>query len=145
MKYFDHMTDAKLCTRILQGLDVLHDQTQRNDADMPATDLNRVLQALSALRQNGPLSETAADEIGCIENLLDQAISQETLGFRNIFDGVEDPELGAIGRVRAVPLLTEKGAALDNLRKGFRQLFAMRDLLAARVDSGLMMSSVKAA
>ncbi|SNT75887.1 hypothetical protein [Paracoccus seriniphilus] len=140
MKYFDHMTDTTLCAHILQGLDILHDQIQRNDADMPATDLILVLQSLSALRRNGPLSETAADEIGRIESLLDQAISQETLGFRNVFDGIEDPELGAVGRVRAVPVLSEKGAALDRLLKGFRQFLAMRNLLAARVDSRLMVN-----
>ena len=65
MKYFDRMTDKELCTRILRGLDVLHDQVQRNDAELAATDLNTILQALSALRRHGPLSETAAKEIGC--------------------------------------------------------------------------------
>ncbi|WP_417725601.1 hypothetical protein [Salipiger sp.] len=84
MKYFDRMTNKELCTRILRGLDVLHDQVQRNDAELAATDLNTVLQALSALRRHGPLSEAAAKEIGCIEDLLDLAITQETLGFRQI-------------------------------------------------------------
>jgi len=145
MKYFDQMTDKELCTRILRGLDVLHDQVQRDDAELAATDLNTVLQALSALRRYGPLSEAAAKEIGCIEDLLDQAITQETLGFRNIFDGRDDPEHGAVGRVCAVPVLSETGAARDRLRQGFRRILAMRDLLAARVDADLMMNGTKAA
>lgn len=145
MKYFDRMTDKELCTRMLRGLDVLHDQVQRNDAKLAATDLNTVLQALSALRLRGPLSEAAAQEIGCIEDLLDQATTQETLGHRNVFDGTEDPELGAVGRVCAVPVLSETGAARDRLRQGFRQILAMRDLLAARVDAALMMNGTKAA
>lgn len=145
MKYFDRMTDKELCTRILRGLDVLHDQVQRNDAELAATDLNTVLQALSALRRHGPLSEAAAKYIGCIEDLLDQAIAEETLGLRNVFDGTDDPELGAVGRVSAVPILSETGAARDRLRRGFRQILAMRDLLAARVDAALMMNSTKAA
>jgi hypothetical protein len=145
MKYFDRMTDKELCTRILRGLDVLHDQVQRNDADLTTTDLNAILQAISALRRHGPLSEAAAKEIGCIEDLLDQAITQVTLGFRNIFDGTDDPELGAVGRVSAVPILSETGAARDRLRRGFRQILAMRDLLAARIDAALIMNSTKAA
>ncbi|WP_043774402.1 hypothetical protein, partial [Roseivivax isoporae] len=128
-----------------RSLDVLHDQVQRNDAELAATDLNTVLQALSALRHHGPLSETTAKEIACIEDLLDQAITQETLGHRNVFDGTDDPELGAVGRVCAVPVLSETGAARDRLRQGFRQILAMRDLLAARVDAALMMNGTKAA
>lgn len=145
MKYFDRMTDKELCTRILRGLDVLHDQVQRNDAELAATDLNTVLQALSALRLHGPLSEAAAKEIACIEDLLDLAITQETLGFRNVFDGTDDPERGAVGRVSAVPILSETGAARDRLQRGFRQFLAMRDLLAARIDAALMMKGTKAA
>lgn len=145
MKYFNRMTDKELCTRILRGLDVLHDQVQRNDAELAASDLNEILQALSALRRHGPLSAAAAKEIGCIEDLLDQAITQETLGLRNVFDGTEDPELGAVGRVCSVPVLSETGAARDRLRRGFRQILAMRDLLAARIDAALMMNGTKAA
>ncbi|WP_040604051.1 hypothetical protein [Sagittula stellata] len=147
MKYFDRMTDKELCTRILRGLDVLHEQVQRNDAELAATDLNTILQALSVLRRHGPLSEAAAaaKEIGCIEDLLDQAIAHQTLGLRNVFDGTDDPELGAVGRVSAVPILSETGAARDRLRRGFRQILAMRDLLAARIDAALMMNSTKAA
>lgn len=145
MKYFDRMTDKELCTRILQGHDILHEQVQRNDAELGATDLNTILQALSALRRHGPLSEAAAKEIGCIEDLLDQAIAQETLGLRNVFDGRDDPELGAVGRVCAVPVLSETGAARDRLRRGFRQILAMRDLLAARIDAALMINGTKAA
>ncbi|CUH41053.1 hypothetical protein JSE7799_03796 [Jannaschia seosinensis] len=145
MKHFDRMTKKELCTRILQGLDALHDQAQRAEADMTATDLNTVLQALSALRHSGPLSEIAVDEIGRIEDLLARAIAQETLGFQNVFDGTVDPDLGAVGRVHAVPVLSEKGAALDRLQQGFRQILAMRELLAARIDAGLMMNGIKAA
>lgn len=145
MKYFDRMTNKELCTRILRGLDVLHDQVQRNDAELAATDLNTVLQALSALRRQGPLSEAAAKEIGCIEDLLDLAITQEILGFQNFFDGTDDPERGAVGRVSAVPILSETGAARDRLRRGFRQILAMRDLLVARIDAALMMKGTEAA
>jgi len=145
MKNFDRMTDKELCTRILRGLDVLHDQVQRNDAELAATDLNTVLQALSALRRHGPLSDAAAKEIGYIEDLLDEAVTQETLGHRNVFDGTDDPELGAVGRVCSVPVLSETGAARDRLQQGFRQILAMRDLLVARVDAVLIMNGTTAA
>lgn len=68
-----------------------------------------------------------------------------TLGFRNVFDGTNDPNHGAIGRVLTVPVLSKKGAALDALQLRFRKILAMRDLLAARVDAGYQMARLKAA
>lgn len=145
MKYVDQLSLRELWTRTLQGIDFLHDDVQRNDAGMSASDLNTLSKALSALRRYGPLSELAADEIGCIEDLLVDAIAQETVGFRNIFDGTNDPDHGAIGRVLAVPVLSRKGVALDALQQRFQTILAMRDLLAARVDAGHQMARLSAA
>lgn len=145
MKYFAQLSLEDLWTRTLQEIGFLHDEAQRNDAKMAATDLNTLSKALTSLRKDGPLSELAAGEIGHIEDLLLDAIAQETLGFRNVFDGTNDPDHGAIGRVLAVPVLSKKGAALDTLQQRFRKILAMRDLLAARVDAGCQMARLKAA
>jgi len=145
MKYVDQLSLRDLWTRTLQGLDFLHDDVQRNDAGMSASDLNTLSKALCILRSDGPLSDAAAREIGRIEDLLVDVIARETLGFRNIFDGTEDPEQGAVGRVLAVPVLSRKGVALDALQQRFRTILAMRDLLAARVDAGHQMARLGAA
>jgi hypothetical protein len=145
MKYFDQLTLEELWTRTLREIDILHDEAQRNDAEMSATDLNTLSKELSTLRQGGPLSDAAADEIGRIEELLHDAIVRETVGTRNVFDGTNDPEYGAIGRVRAVPVLSEQGACLDALLQRFRRIVAMRDLLAARIDAGRQITHMKAA
>lgn len=109
MKYFAQLSLEDLWTRTLQEIDFLHDEAQRNDAEMSATDLNTLSKAISVLRMDGPLSDPAAGEIGRIEDLLHAAIAQETLGFRNVFDGTNDPEHGAIGRVLALPGPVERG------------------------------------
>jgi len=62
-----------------------------------------------------------------------------------VFDGVHDPEAGAIGRVRSVPILSETGTDFDAYLAQFRMVLAMRDLLAARVDAELQIASLKAA
>lgn len=144
MKYIAQLSLKDLWARTLQEIDFLYDEAQRNDAEMSATDLNTLSKALSTLRTDGPLSDLAAGEIGRIEDLLSHAIAQETLGFRNLFDGTNDADHGAIGRVLTVPVLSKKGAALDDLRQHFRKIRAMRDLLAARVDAGCQLARLKA-
>ncbi|WP_322865310.1 hypothetical protein U5922_003340 [Aquicoccus sp. G2-2] len=145
MKYFTQLSLEELWVRTLQEIDFLHDEAQSNDAEISATDINTLSRTLSALRKNGPLSDQAAGEIGRIEDLLLNAITQETLGTRNIFDGTEDPDHGAVGRVLVVPVLSRKGAALDALQQRFRTILAMRDLLAARVDAACHLARLRAA
>ncbi|MFG6589054.1 hypothetical protein [Sulfitobacter sp.] len=145
MKYFAQLSLKDLWTQTLREIDLMYDSAQCNDAEMSATALNTLSKALSTLRKDGPLSDQAAGEIGCIEELLHAAIARETLGFRNIFDGTNDEDHGAIGRILTVPVLSETGAALDALRLQFRKILAMRDLLAARVDAECQMARLRPA
>lgn len=145
MKYHDQLTLTELWTRALQELDALHEEAQRTDVGLSATDLNTLSRALAALRQDGPLSSSAIDSIGWIQAFLDAAIVRETLGHQNVFDGKNDPELGAIGRVRSAPILSKNGRCLDLLLQRFKKVLAMRDILAARVDAELQIARLKAA
>lgn len=145
MKYHDQLTLTELWTCALQELDTLHEEVQRTDAGLSATDLNTLSRALAALRQEGPLSSSATDSIGWIQAFLDAAIARETLGHQNVFDGTNDPELGAIGRVRSAPILSDNGRGLDLLLQRFKKVLAMRDLLAARVDAELQIARLKTA
>ncbi|WP_155805592.1 hypothetical protein [Phaeobacter inhibens] len=54
------------------------------------------------------------------------------------------PKLGAIGHVKSAPILSTTGTELENLLRHFRQLLAMRELLAARIDSELQVARLKA-
>lgn len=145
MKYCEQLTLEEIWTRTLREIDIMYDEVQRNDAEISATNINSLLKALSALRWEGPLSNAAAGEISCIEELLHDLIARETLGVRSVFDGTNDPDFGAIGRVLQVPLLSEKGACFDALLHRFRTILAMRDLLTARIDAGRQIAEIRAA
>lgn len=145
MKYHDHLSLEDLWARILLGLDVMHDAVQCDTTAFSATELNTLSRALAALRHEGPLASAAANHIGSALGILEAAVARETLGHRNVFDGVHDPEAGAIGRVRSVPILSETGTDLDAHLVQFRMVLAMRDLLAARVDAELQIANLKAA
>ena len=145
MKYHDHLSLEELWARVLLGLDVLHDAIQCSAAALSATDHNALSLALAALRKVGPLAPTSANHICGALGILEDAIAREILGHQNIFDGIHDPEIGAIGSVKSVPILSEKGADLDGHLRNFRTVLVMRDLLAARVDAELQIARLKAA
>lgn len=145
MKYYNQLTLEELLAKTLLELDFLHEEVDRNDAGLQATSLNTLLRALGELRQDGPLSQTGAEAIRLVHSILDAAIAEETLGHRNVFDGTNDPDLGAIGRVTVVPILSHRGECLRVIRTHFRKILAMRELLAARIDAEAQIARCKAA
>lgn len=144
MKYHDHLSIQELWARILLGLDVLHDAVQSSGPILSAKDHTTLLGSLAALREEGPIGPGASNHIGQAASILEAAVCRETLGHQNVFDGTHDPELGAIGHVKSAPILSTTGTELENLLRHFRQLLAMRELLAARIDSELQVARLKA-
>ena len=108
MKHFEHLSLEEFWTRTLQEIDRLHAQTERTEEELSATERNTLLQSIARLRHDGPLADGAEDHVSRIEALLVEAVDRETLGFRGVFDGHNDPDHGAVGIVRAVPILSER-------------------------------------
>lgn len=90
------------------------------------------------------MAEGAEDQMERIEAVLRDAVDRETLGVRNVFDGHEDPDLGPIGTIRQIPVLSDKGRAVDRLLRDFLVISAMHALLMARVDADRQMVCLKA-
>lgn len=135
MPSFKHLSLEELWTQTLQDLDTFHNQVDRNRNGLSATERNTVMQSLASLRFQGPLSDDADDHFGRIETVLTDAVDRETLGSRNVFDGYDDPELGSVGTVISVPVLSEHGRAVDELQQAFRVIVRMRGLISARIDA----------
>ncbi|MAU43569.1 MAG: hypothetical protein CMP09_01745 [Yangia sp.] len=144
MKYFEHLSLEELWTRTLQEIDHLYARAERTEEGLPATERNALLQSLAILRNDGPLVDGAEGHMSCIGAMLRDALDRETLGVRNVFDGRDDPDLGSIGTIRQIPVLSEKGRAVDRLLRDFLMISAMRVLLMARVDANRQMVCLKA-
>lgn len=144
MKYFEHLSLEELWTRMLQAIDHLHAQAEQTETGLSATERNTLLQSLSSLRGDGPLAGGAEGQMERIEAVLRDAVDRETLGVRNAFDGHDDPDLGSIGTIRQIPVLSDKGRAVDRLLRDFLMISAMRALLMARVDANRQMVCLKA-
>ncbi|WP_323037275.1 hypothetical protein [Pararhodobacter sp.] len=117
------------------ALRFVHADVEENEANLSASDSATLTTAIVILRSDGPVSETAPQQIGRIQELLDTLLAQETLGERGVFDRINDPDLGAIGKVKTVPILWESGACINQIRQHFQKVLIMRDLLLARLDA----------
>jgi hypothetical protein len=145
MKYLNNRPTNEIWVETLLELGHLYDATQRNDAGLSATSLISLSRALVSLSQEGPLSSIAADDFAIIQEVLEEVISHETLGFRNVFDGIFDPELGDIGQIRQIPILSVKGSRANLLMQDVKKIMAMCDLLIARTDADRQIARLKAA
>ena len=145
MKHLEHLSLEEFWTRTLQEIAHVHAQAERAERELSATERNALLQSLASLRHDGPLADSAEDHMCRVETILAEAVDRETTGFRGIFDGHDDPDHGADVSVRAVPILSDKRRVLDELLQSFRTDFAMRAVLASRVDAHRQWSQLKAA
>ncbi|ANT62285.1 hypothetical protein AYJ57_17840 [Salipiger sp. CCB-MM3] len=143
MKYFEHLSLEEFWTRTLQEVDHLYARVEQTEEGLSATKRNALLQSLASLRSDGPLAQGSEGHVSRIEALLLDVVDRETLGVRNVFDGHDDPDLGSIGTIRQVPILSEQGCALDGLLQSFLMICAMRALLTARVDAHRQMARLK--
>ena len=145
MKHLEHLSLKEFWTRTLQEIGHVHAQAERAERELSATERNALLQSLASLRRDGPLADSAEDHMCRVETILAEAVDRETTGFRGISDGHDDPDHGADVSVRAVPILSDKGRVLDELLQSFRTVFAMRAVLASRVDAHRQWAQLKAA
>ena len=145
MKHLEHLSLEEFWTRTLQEIDHVHAQAEQTERELSATERNALLQSLASLRHDGPLADSAEDHICRIETILADAVDRKTTGFRGVFDGHDDPDHGAVGTVRAVPVLSEQGHVLDDMLQDFRMIAAMRASLSARIDASRQMALLRAA
>ena len=142
--YHELQTEA-LWVQTLLNLDSLYDAVRVADAGFSATELNTISGSLVSLRQSGLLSTTSLEELDSLQSIFADAITRETLGFRNAFDGIFDPEYGDIGRVVEVPILSENGKRAKMLMQDLLSIRAKREALRARIDTELQMARLLAA
>lgn len=92
--------------------------------------LERCLRRLS----NGqPLDARDGGGLETVRGILRREVDEETLGSVWEFQGVHDPEIGDVGTVRLVRLVTERGEALAPLLAAFEHFLEARQELLDRV------------
>ena len=60
MKYFENLSLEEFWTRTLQEIDHLYAQVEQADEELSATERNALMQSLTSLRHDGPLSDSVS-------------------------------------------------------------------------------------
>jgi hypothetical protein len=114
-------------------------------ADMPVNEI--AVDALEAgmirripnrLRADGGLRDCAEADLDTLFGILGRELDRETRGWHEEFDGRNDPEIGAVGSVRVVRTLTERGETIDGIGRRLRSNRQLHDLCTARLDAERM-------
>ena len=123
----DRLTDAARQARLLcaaaRGIDC--GRTTRETATAA-----RILQGLEA---GNILRDDLDGGLQTLHAHLSDAIAAETVGYRRVFDGHHDPEIGDVGVVQELPILSDRGAALLPVLRRCEALVAARDAARDRL------------
>ena len=125
----------ELCARtILEG--------GRFARDFPATEIARDAHECGAIRRT--LDRMNADTVAGEHNdgglaglgaILDRERDAETLDQGTEFCGSHDPEMGSVGTVHEVRILSDRGKRIDRLASKLRVYLNMRDICRARLQA----------
>lgn len=80
-----------------------------------AAERSTTLRCLTDLENGDLLRESVSGAIAALRDIISRELAEEYRGHRRVFDGHYDPELGAVGDVIDLPILTERGEELDRL------------------------------
>lgn len=99
---------------------------------LEASSLRRTLEGLS---HHAGLTATDDADTDLLMSVIARELDYETLGWNRIFDGWIDPDIGQIGTIKTVPVLTERGQMLEQHALRIREFAHVRSVCRARRDA----------
>lgn len=100
-----------------------------------AQDASFIKRSLASLENGCLLNESADGTLSALEKMLRQKIHAETLEVRHVFDGYHDPDVGDVGRVLDIPLLTDRGEMLVAMLSSLESLITARHAALDRLHA----------
>ena len=132
--YFEMPLD-ELAARVIAAGRVLAE-------DMPATriakDANQhgqIRRILGDLAKDRTLSDRVEEGVKVLVSILSAELDNETLGHEQVFDGHNDPEIGAVGVVYTHRILSRRGERIGGELQRLADYQRMRTTLRARLDA----------
>ncbi len=109
-----------------------------NEIAVDALEAGAIRRILDRLRADGGLRDRAEADLDTLFGILGRELDRETLGWHEEFDGRNDPEIGAVGPVRQVRTLTERGETIHGIERRLRSYRQLHDICTARLDAERM-------
>lgn len=110
--------------------------------DMPATRIVRdahqhgqIRRILDDLAKDRTLCDRAEEGVKVLVSILSAELDNETLGYEQVFEGHNDPEIGAVGAVYTHRILSKRGELIGSELQRLADYQRMRSILRARLDA----------
>lgn len=104
-------------------------------------DAGFVRRSIAQLGSRSLLHDSAEGTLKSLSRMLRLQIAGETLETRRVFDGYHDPEIGDVGRVLEVAVLTDRGEMLSELLISLERLMSARNAALDRLCAELELRS----
>jgi hypothetical protein len=134
-KKFYTMALEELCAEIIVELQDLAAELRGADIASTTTKRNDLMRYLALVDAEGIFRNSVGASLPDIIGLLEVERDLETLGTRSVFDGWEDPEVGAVGTIREERILTDRGMMLSGYLERLGVLTGKNRILMARVEA----------
>jgi hypothetical protein len=134
-KKFYTMALEELCAEIIVELQDLAAELRGADIALTTTKRNDLMRYLALVDVEGIFRNSVGASLPDIIGLLEVERDLETLGTRSVFDGWEDPEVGAVGTIREERILTDRGMMLSGYVERLGVLTGKNRILMARVEA----------
>lgn len=135
MQNYHQIPLDELCSMLIANTRSFADWFPKNDISVDTLEHSSIRRILDGMRANPGVSRKDDTDIDILSAILRRELERETLGWVTVFDGRNDPELGAIGDVREVRDLSDRGRMIEDCVRSLQQLAHMRSICRARLDA----------
>ena len=125
----------EIVARTIHGIRQIMADMPVNEIATDALEAGTIRRILDRLCADGGLRDRAEADLDTLFGILGRELDRETLGWQEEFDGRNDPEIGAVGPVRQVRTLTERGETIDGIGRRLRSCRQLHDICTARLDA----------
>lgn len=135
MQTYYQMPLDELCSLLIGLTRAFIDHFPASEVASDALERGSLRRTLESMRACAGLSRRDDTDVDLLSAVLEREREREILCTFSVFDGHEDPDLGAIGEAREMVDLTERGQAIDACVRSLRRIAHIRSICRARIDA----------
>jgi hypothetical protein len=135
MQTYYQMPLDELCAVVIESTRAFIDSFPAHEVSADALELGTLRRTLEELSACGGLSRKGDTDFDILSAILQRELDRETLGWFTVFDGVVDPEIGAVGNARDVRELTNRGWSINHCVRSLERIAYTRSICRARLDA----------
>jgi hypothetical protein len=132
---YNEIALEEICTNFLLEKDSLAAQSKDPTVIATATDASQVARSFALLDGLTILGCEATHHLHVIVEVTKRRLEEETLEIRSVFEGYNDPEIGAVGSIYEERVMTPSGKMVELFYARLLQLCYLQKVLSARIEA----------